>query len=192
MLETIIASSAIAAVISIIANIALKRIDYKNDYYKEIFKRRIDIYAEIEDLITLYNQVVLLGEGRLCRVIFYTGIEEVLNFKEKLTHIIASGLWVNTKTLKILAQIESLLNHEIGNPEVRKAVQDNNTPWLVDRFQAVGINRFPETSILNKNLRESVNEGWIKLYDIGGFLKKGKRNIIWDFLLQWVFPFTIS
>ena len=194
MLATIITSSALAAVtiITIVANFTLRRIDYKNEYYKEVFKRRINIYAKIEGLITLYNPVAHLGDGRPCRVIFCYGIKSVVDFKEKLSQIIAGGLWVNTNTLTILTQIEWLINQELDNLEVHRAIQANETQWLVKRFQVVGINRFFETSLLNKKLRESVNDDWLKLYAIRGFLKKGKRNIIWDFLLKWVIPFTIS
>ena len=191
MLATIITSSAIAAVISIVANFALRRIDYKNDYYKEIFKRRINTYAEIEDLITLYNPVRPFEGGRFCRVIFCNGIQGVINFKKQLSHIIASGLWINTNTLIILGQIEKLINQELHKPGVERDIITGGE-GLSKKFREIGINRFYETSLLNKNLRESVNDDWLTLYDIRGFLKKGKRNIIWDFLLQWVIPFTIS
>lgn len=190
MLAAIITSSVIAAVISIVANFAFKRIDYKNEYYKEIFKRRIKVYAEIESLIASYNPVRSYEDGRFCRDIFCTGTIGVHNFWHQLFGIIASGLWVNTNTLIILGQIEKLINREFDIPAIEKAINTGGeaNPEII---REIGINIFSKTSRLNKNLRESVNDDWSILYDIRGFLRKGKKNIIWDFLLQWVIPFTI-
>jgi len=82
VLVTIITSSAIAAVISFSANLLFRWIDYKNDYYKEVIKRRLNIYAKIEDLIALFNPVISRGDGRLGRAIFCNGIQSVHNFKK--------------------------------------------------------------------------------------------------------------
>ena len=85
-------------------------------------------------------------------------------------------MWVNKKTLNILAQIEGLINQEFNKPEVLRAIQAQDTELQGEIFQAVGFNRFEETSRFNKELRDSVNDDWLNLYDIQGFLKKSKKN----------------
>ena len=171
---TIITSSAVAAVISIVANFAFKRIEYKNDYYKEAIKRRINIYVEIEDLLTLYHPEITYDGGRSCRRIFCNGKQGVTNFMKKLSHITASGLWINTNTLIILRQIEKLINQELNSPGTRRATITGDD--VRKEFREIGINRFYETSLLDKNFRESVNNDWLTLYDIRGFLKRKKKT----------------
>ena len=67
-METILASAAIAAIISvtgtIVLNIYLNRKTFKNDYFKIIIQKRIETYELLEDQISILKLSVINNDGR--------------------------------------------------------------------------------------------------------------------------------
>lgn len=61
-IKILLASSLIAGIVSTIVSyitsIRLKKIDFKNEYYKEILKKRLHAYEFIENQIAVLKSVV--------------------------------------------------------------------------------------------------------------------------------------
>ena len=79
-IQTIVTSAIfsgfVSALISYLVSIRLKRLDFQNDYFKEILKKRLDAYDYIERQIAVLRGVVLDDDRKsmilpVCWTTFY-------------------------------------------------------------------------------------------------------------------------
>lgn len=106
----ILASSVIATVLSTIINyfisVRLKRLDYKNEYYKTIIQKRLEVYQYIEEQIT-YLRAVMIDENdnKIYHALFNEGFEKAIDLQNNLIMAIAYSLWIDKDTSDYLQEM---------------------------------------------------------------------------------------
>lgn len=130
VLTSSLIAGVVSSVISYIISIRLKKLDFKNEYYKEILKKRLRAYEFIENQIAVLKSVVLGEDKRPFHMIFAQGEEKFLEFQRNMHLAISYGLWIDDKSSKTLDDMNNLffnLNnhiHQKSDSEIEKIGQE--------------------------------------------------------------------
>tara|TARA_R110000868_G_C10794055_1_gene756559 strand:+ start:528 stop:1073 length:546 start_codon:yes stop_codon:yes gene_type:complete len=170
-LNVILTSSLIAGIISAFVSyfisIRLKKLDFKNEYYKEILKKRLNAYQYIEAQIAVLKNVVLDEKDNVpYHSIFSYGDVEFFDYQKNLIMAINYNLWIDDKTTNILERINELfysLNIKInGLSEIE--------------MHKIGKLYYQQISDLRFELENATKEGLYNLHDIRKAFKTKKKN----------------
>ena len=112
-LNIILTSSLVAGIISTFVSyfvsVRLKQLDFKNEYYKEILKKRLMAYQYIETQLAVLKSVVLDENDNLpYHSIFSYGDVEFFDYQKNLIMAISYNLWIDEKTTNILEKLNDL------------------------------------------------------------------------------------
>lgn len=168
--QILLASSVIAGVVSVVVSyftsIRLKKVDFKNDYYKEILKKRLRAYEFIEHQIAVLKSVVLDDDGKPYHLIFGQGSIKFLEFQENLILAISFGLWIDEDSSKTLDEMNNLFFNL--NDHIR---QKSNS-----EMEEIGKKYYNRISALRVQLENDVKKGLYDLHDIKKAFKTKSEN----------------
>lgn len=171
MLLTIITSSLIAAVVSVGASYIFRFIDFRNDYYKEVIKRRMDVYAQIEDMLQNLSKYTPSQE---CHSIFLQGYDHFLDFKISVTGLVTRKIWIGSDTYSQLQKLERILVEELTNPDFEDSYSRGDKSEMSQKLKEAGRRRYTETSQIVHDLLDSISKDFLELHNIKPFLKTKK------------------
>jgi hypothetical protein len=170
LIQIILTSSLVAGLISAIVSyfisIRLKRFDFKNEYYKEILKKRLKAYQYIENQISVLKAVVLGEDKKPYHSIFSFGEEKFYEFQKDLAAAISSSLWIDEKTNEELQKLNDLffnLNNKIHSNGKQE-------------MEEVGKLYYDKISNLRFSLENSVKNGLYDLHDVKKAFRVKKNN----------------
>lgn len=170
-LNLILTSSLIAGIVSAIVSyfisVRLKNLDFRNEYYKEILKKRLTAYQYIESQIMVLKSVILDKKDNLpYHLIFSYSDREFFDYQKNLIMAINYSLWIDNKTTNILEKLNELfysLNIKTkGSTEIE--------------MQNIGKQYYQKISDLRFELENSTKEGLYDLHDIKKAFKTKKKN----------------
>jgi len=108
LIPSILASTVVAGLISSFVSYRLKFLDFRNEYYKIIIRKRLDCYVQVEKVVLLLQPFIVAENAKTkFHRIFETwsGIDD---FKTELRAAIYNGLWITKPTLQILRNMETM------------------------------------------------------------------------------------
>jgi len=156
----------VSAIISYLTSIRLKKMDFKNEYYKEILKKRLHAYEFIENQIAIMKSVVLDDDGKPYHMIFGQGESKFYEFQKNLMLAISYGLWIDNKTSETLDEINNLF-FNLNNHINKKSDSE---------IEEIGKEYYNRVSGLRIQLERDVKNGLYDLHDIKKIFKYKKRN----------------
>lgn len=170
-LNLILTSSLIAGIVSAIVSyfisVRLKQLDFKNEYYKEILKKRLIAYQYIETQLAVLKSVVLDEEDNLpYHSIFSYGEEEFFDYQKNLIMAISYNLWIDEKTSNILEKLNDLFYSLNIKASGLSEIEMYN----------LGKKYYQNISDLRFELENSTKEGLYNLHDIKKAFKTKKVN----------------
>lgn len=170
-LNIILTSSLIAGIISALVSyfisVRLKKLDFKNEYYKEILKKRINAYQYIEAQIAVLKSVVLDENDNLpYHAIFSYGDVEFFDYQKNLIMAINYNLWIDDKTANILENLNELF-YSLN-------IKTNGISEI--EMHKLGKQYYQKLSDLRFELENSTKEGLYNLHDIRKAFKPKKLN----------------
>ncbi len=171
LIKILLASSVIAGLTSVIVSyftsLRLKKLDFKNEYYKEIFKKRLNAYQNIENQIAVLKSVVLGNDNKPYHMIFSSGESEFYKYQQNLMLAISSSLWIDDKTTKELEKLNNLffnINNRINN---KNQIE----------IEEIGKEYYQRLADLRFNLENLVKTGLYDLHDVKkAFIIKRKNE----------------
>ncbi len=168
ILKVILTSSLIAgilsAIVSAIVSIILKKIDYRNEYYKILVHKRLNAYEFLERQIAVLKISVLdSSDGKAYYMIFDETSDEFHNYQKNLVAAMAYSIWINTKTVTIMEDLNGLF-YQIGN-----LINEDN---IIE----IGKKYYDEIFILRKKLEISVRKDLLNLYKLEKLNKSIKKD----------------
>lgn len=167
-------ASIVSALVSFFISTQLRKIDFRNDYYKELLKKRLDAYQNIEMLIADLKGVVLDDFDRKpYHMIFGYGENEFIKIQNNLMIAISKSLWIDKKSM---LELESLNNifYSINN----KIHQQSE-----DRIIEIGKDYYQKLSDARFSLEQSTKQGLYNLHDVHkAFIpeKINRKRYIWE------------
>ncbi|MBK6446525.1 MAG: hypothetical protein IPQ03_10605 [Bacteroidetes bacterium] len=166
-METILASAAIAAIISvtgtIVLNIYLNRKTFKNDYFKIIIQKRIETYELLEDQISILKLSVINNDGRNdspYHQIFSMGTKHLLISTQNLVLANGKSVWLNMKTNNKMTELVQL-----GNAIGLNSLNDSD---LID----AGRKHYWKIAQLRDELEILIQKDILTLYDFSQMIKR--------------------
>ena len=118
LLEIILTSTVVSAIISSVVALVLKNVDFKNEYYKEIIKKRLEAYGYVERQIAVLKSSAIDDDNKPCHLIFFYGADKFLEFQDNLFAAMSYGMWIDKETIKELERLNDLfftINCKIKN-----------------------------------------------------------------------------
>jgi hypothetical protein len=147
LIVSILSSAVIASIISSVFMILTKRMDFRNEYYKEIIKRRLETYELIEKQIMLLKSSTLIEDSKsMVHLIFIYGKDEYEKFQSNLFLAVAKGLYISSETINSLIKLNRIL--------VKISIKAKNNDDLIK----AGI----ENYIIIAELRDELENKFIK------------------------------
>lgn len=105
----ILSSSLISAIITGFITWLIKRYDFRQEYYRELIKKRIECYGTIEDFIGGFTIVGYVPEDGSKNYNCMADNDDYVNvFIKDLGIAIKHSMWINNETRKILGEFNSL------------------------------------------------------------------------------------
>jgi hypothetical protein len=147
-------------------SIRLKKLDFKNEYYKEILKKRLHAYGFIETQIAVLKSVVLGDDGKPFHMIFGQGETKFLEFQTNMGLAISYGLWIDDKTSKTLDEMNNLffnLNNHVHNKSDSE-------------IEKIGQEYYQRVADFRIRLEKDLKNGLYNLHDIKKAFKTKKRG----------------
>lgn len=170
ILTSTLIATIVSVIISSIVSIKLKQLDYKNEYYKKILDKRLNVYHHIENQIAVLKSSVLDDDGKAFHLIFSSGKEEFGEFQQNLFLAMSYSLWINDNTIDNLEKLNDLF-FKIS----RQSVEND------DELIAIGKEHYNAIADLRKRLEANVKSDLIDLHNFKRFksnpLKRKKRTI---------------
>ncbi len=169
-LKLILASSFFAGIISAIVSyfitIRLKKLDFRNEYYKEILKKRLVAYEYIETQISVLKAVVLGDDGKPYHMIFGEGENKLLEYQQNLFLAVNKSLWIDQETTKSLERLNDFF-FNINNKAYGK-----NEAEIIE----IGQQYYKKLSDLRFELENSTKKGLYNLHDMKKAFKLSPKN----------------
>lgn len=156
----------VSAIISYLTAIRLKRMDFKNEYYKSILKKRLHAYEFIENQIAVMKGIVLGEDGKPFHIIFGQGESKFYEFQKNLLLAISYSLWIDNKTSETLEEMNSLF-FNLNNHIYKKS----NT-----EIEEIGKEYYNRVSNLRIQLENDIKGGLYDLHDIKKIFKSKSRS----------------
>ena len=171
--EIILSSAVISAVVSVILSAVttywLKGLEFRNEYYKEIIKKRIEAYIPIEQVIASLKGAALDTEdNKPYHLIFGYGEEGFYNFFSYVKIGIQNSLWIEEKTIEYLEKINAI--------SFKAMLLSSEDPTNIDLIQ-FGKKYYNELALLRKDLEVSARKDLLTLHDFTKIKKKKKPGV---------------
>ena len=162
----LLASGLISALTSYFVSIRLKNQDFKNAYYKEIIKKRLNAYTFIENQISAMKGVILGDDNRPYHFIFGQGELKFLEYHKDLLIAISLSLWIDDKTVEKLQDI-----NDIFFTLINKVHNKSN-----DEIEEIGKEYYQKISDLRFELEQTAKTGLYQLHDMKKAFKGKRKN----------------
>jgi hypothetical protein len=164
----VVSSSLVSAIITTILGGVisgwLKRIDYADEYYKQILKRRIEVYELLEAEIGMLKQSCLPDDGMAYHLVFAYGIDSFYDLQKGLMTVIAKSLWLTDDLQDVVISI----NREFLDASFR--AQDDE--GLIN----VGKEKYQAIAKLRHQLEKKFSRDISTLHQIKSFLRKKSKS----------------
>jgi hypothetical protein len=110
LLTTIISSSVIATILSSLISLRLKKLDFKNEYFKIVIKKRLEAYEELEYIIAALKTSALDANDQKAYHVCFFSPDNFNNFSARLALVNAHNLWLNAEANEKLSQLNLIFN----------------------------------------------------------------------------------
>jgi len=166
---SIISSSVIATVFASIINIFIKKIEFKQAYYRIILDKRLKAYEWLENQIALLKTTVADDrDNKSYHIIFSYGINEYYDFTKNIMLANAYSLWINERTNVILNDLLHIFN------QINLEIKGDKEEMLIN----LGKNYYFKISDLRNTLESTVRNDLLYLYKFSDiFNKKALKSI---------------
>lgn len=171
--QIVITSSVIAAIVtalmSFFINIYLKKLDYKNEYYKKVIQKRIESYEFLENQIMKLKQATVDDyDGFAYHQIFAFGEKHYIDSMYPTIQASAYSLWIKPSTCDVFNKLKATLIN------ISFSLNDS-TDRNADLIK-VGKKYYKELGLMRDELEECVRNDYLNLHDIEQFGKTFKSS----------------
>jgi len=157
----------VSALVSYFISVRLKKLDFRNDYYKEILKKRLASYEYIEMQLAVLKSVVLdEDDGKAYHVMFSYGENQFFDYQKNLLMSISMSMWIDEETNENLEKLNDLFYN------LNLKVSDKSTEEMIE----IGKKYYNLISDLRFKLENSTKKGLYNLHDIDKAFKIKKEN----------------
>ena len=166
VLTSSVISGVLSAIISYYFNLKIKRLDFKNEYYKSIIQKRMDAYQFVENQVSVLKGIVFGDDKQAYHMILCYGEDKFLEFQQNILIAISKGLWIDDDTMNTLEEINGLFFN------INKKIHNKNQ----DEIETIGKEYYKKISDLRFKLENNLKGGLIDLHNVEKIFKKKEKN----------------
>lgn len=164
IISSSLASAIITTILGGIISGWLKRIDYADEYYKQILKRRIEVYELLEAEIGILKQSCLDDDGKAYHLVFAYGKDSFYDLQKGLMAVMAKSLWLSDDLQDIVVSIN------------REFLDASFTAQNDEALITVGKDKYQKIANLRHQLEQRFSHDISTLHQIKPFLKKKSKS----------------
>lgn len=157
VLTSSLISGIVSAIISYYFNLKIKKLDYKNEYYKILINKRLEAYQFVENQISVLRNITFDElDNKTYHIMFSFGEDECINFQKNLMIAKSKGLWIDEETTNTIDEFNEIfynINQKINN---KTEIEIEN----------IGKNYYKKISNLRVKLENNLREGLNDLHNI--------------------------
>jgi hypothetical protein len=157
LITVILSSSVLSAFLTGLITFIVHNRSYRNDYYKELIKKRLQAYESVESLYGILD-VVARDEDERKYHFFLTNQESINNFFISLTSALKQNSWISQDTTDLLVLLMSLIN------QIFKQIE--TTPLDSDDYIEFAKTHYEMIASLRNDLRTSMLKDFSNLHKI--------------------------
>lgn len=111
ILSSTVLATILSGIINYLVSQRLRQLDYKNEYFKKILQKRLEVYELIDFQINHLKTSVLDEEdGRTYHQIFSFGLDYFVTSSQALSNIVSKSVWVSPKTFRKIMELSTLFS----------------------------------------------------------------------------------
>lgn len=161
ILEIVLASSVISGIVSAIIsyyfNLRIRKLDYKNEYYKILINKRLEAYQFIENQTAVLRNVTIDDiDNKTFHLMFSYGEDKFIDFQKNIMLANSKGLWIDKETSNTLTEFNDLF-YNINEKVFKKSREE---------IEEVGKLYYKPISALRVKLENNLRKGFIDLHNI--------------------------
>ncbi len=156
----------ISAAVSYFISVRLKNLDFKNEYYKEILKKRLVVYEHIEIQLSILKTVVLGDDKKPYHMIFSEGEDNFFDYQKNLHLAVNKNIWVDSDTTKSLENLNDFFYN------LNTKVYQKNEAEIIE----IGKQYYEKLSDLRFDLENKTKKGLYNLHNMEKAFKPSRKN----------------
>lgn len=164
IISSSLASAIITTILGGIISGWLKRVDYADEYYKKILKRRIEVYELLEAEVGILKQSCLADDGKAYHLVFAYGKDSFYDLQKGLMVVMAKSLWLSDDLQDIVVSIN------------REFLDASFTAQDDEELINVGKDKYQTIANLRHQLEQKFSHDISTLHQIKPFLKKKSKS----------------
>lgn len=165
ILTSTVVATIVTSIFTLVLNVYLKKIDYKNEYYKKVIQKRIEAYEFLENQIVRLKQSTLDDrDGKAYHIIFAHGEEYYISSMTPTIQTSAYSLWIHVDTFEVFNKLKSIffdISFSLNNSNNR------NEDLII-----MGKKYYREIALIRDELEQCVRNDYLNLHKIEEFGKK--------------------
>ena len=157
VLTSSLISGTVSAIISYFVNLRMKKLDYKNEYYKILIKKRLDAYQFVENQTAVLRNIAFdEDDNHAYHLMFAYGEDKCIEFQQNIMIANSKGLWIDEATSKTLDEFNHLF-YSINNKIHNKSKEE---------IEKIGKDYYKQMSNLRVKLENNLRKGFNDLHNV--------------------------
>jgi hypothetical protein len=167
ILSSTVLATILSGIINYLVSQRLRQLDYKNEYFKKILQKRLEVYELIDYQMNILKTSVLDNEdGRAYHRVFSLGQGFFLSSFEPLMNIVSKSVWVNTKTLEKIMELSALIT------QISFSYHTVNEESLI----TAGKEHYRDVCDIRDEIEKLMMKDFLTLYDLKHIKEKKSIN----------------
>ncbi len=167
-IKVILASTVIAGfvsgIVSFVFSVYLKRVDYRNDYFKKIIEKRLNAYSLLEEHIQALKVTCMDQDQRPFPEAFNNGIVYLIQVQKSLKEAYQQNIWMSQELSELVQPLNQLF--------LTSLVMCQNASQL--EMINFGKEHYSFFSEYRNEIEKQMAKDWAQLHMVHKFLKKKK------------------
>lgn len=164
VISSSLASAIITTILGGLISGWLKRIDYADEYYKQVLKRRIEAYELLETEIGILKQSCLADDGKAYHLVFAYGKDNFHDIQKGLMGVMAKSLWLTNDLQNIVVSVN------------REFLDASFTAKDDEELINVGKEKYQNIASLRNQLEQIFSHDISTLHQVKTFLKDKAKS----------------
>ncbi len=156
LIVSVFTSAFFATIVSGYVSYALKKMDYKNEYYKVIIQKRLEAYSLIDEHLSEL-MLQFMDDSQKGYYAVFVNKNSLQLFINRFKPIFASSTWIGSEVIKKYIELKKTTNDFII---------ENNNNYSEDHMKVFAVKYYPEINVIHKSLMEIIKKDYLTLYKI--------------------------
>ena len=159
----VLSSSLLSSVLTSLVSVQLQRRQFRDQYYSEVFQRRLDAYESLDRALLELRSVTYDDDKQPYHLFLQNG-EQLTQFCIGIGRCTAGTIWLEQGTRDLVLDLNKLL--------IRVGESVNSA----SDYPAAGVKHYEQLAKLRDKIDKSIHSDLLRLHDVARFLRRGAKR----------------